>query len=152
MAKVQKSKPSYTIFDMSHWDRFPAQRWIDSVPRQRDGIADDELRPILKELYALFPQPGEPSHIERLVIVNITRRIASHKHPQHTLVFYIDVGDPVVPLLCNGESIDIAAGMAILMPPNMLHAVAHSYSKRPRVSLALRWKQEWKGAQSCRGY
>lgn len=126
-------------FHLPEWDRFPAQKWIDAVPIVAAGIQDPELRPILDDLYALFPQPGEKRHMERLVVVERGRSISSHRHPEYTLVFYIDVGDPVVPIICGGEEIEISSGMVVVLPPNTLHSVPKSYSDRPRVSLALRW-------------
>ena len=132
-------------FYLPKWaNRFPTQRWIDAMPRAADGIQDKELRPVLDDLYELFPHPGQASHIERLVTVMRGRELRAHKHPQHTLVFYIDVGDPPVPIIVSGEEIKISPGMAVLMPPHTLHAVPKSHSDRPRVSIALRWTKEWK--------
>jgi len=114
-----------------------------SVPREADGIIDPELQPILGDLYALFPQPGEKRHVERLVIVYENRSLARHRHPEWTLVFYIDVGDPVCNIMVNDEEVFIKPGMAVLMPPRTPHAVPRSFSKRPRLSLALRWVEHY---------
>lgn len=135
---------SYTM--NPYWlEAFPVQRWFDACAVPGKGIQDDDLRPLLDELYALFPQPGMPAYQEVPVLVEYGKDIGPHRHPEHTVVYYVDVGDPVCAILVNDKRIEPVPGTAIWMAPDVLHSVEKSVSERPRLSIAVRWTQEQEG-------
>ena len=98
-----------------------------------------ERQPMLRELYALFPQPGEPSHKPVWVRVSKGGQVAPHRHSQWTLVYYLEPGDPPVAIVVLGERILPQAGHCLILPPMTDHAVEKSESEIQRVSFALRW-------------
>lgn len=123
------------------WLKYPPEQWVRAMSYQHDGLYDAELAPILEELYALFPQPGAPSHPPVLVQVRLNNSIPRHQHDSHTIVFYIDVGEPMCPITIGDEEVPVRDGMVVHILPRVRHEVRRSRSERIRYSLALRWKQ-----------
>ena len=128
-----------------YWvEAFPLARWLKACETPAWGIQDDALREILPELYLLFPQPGVPAHDEMPVIIKKGGEIAMHAHPEWTLLYYVNLGDPVCAVMIDlGDEVcrvEPERGTAIMLAPNVQHAVEKSESVEPRLSIALRWK------------
>lgn len=134
---------TYQVFDVDpKWQEYPLERWIDAITPPGLGITDAELMPIVGELFALLPggdmfitSTGEP--VVPVVLYN-GDVIPSHRHPEHTLVYYVSVGDPPCAIIVEGERVVPEPGTAIYLPPGTLHAVEASESETPRISLAIR--------------
>lgn len=123
------------------WASYPRERWLAACAYPGGGIRDAELREILPVLYALFPQPGEQAHKEIPVRMLYGQAIDAHRHPEWTLVYYVDPGEPAVAIIVEGMRIEPAANTAILLPPMAEHSVEKSRSHRQRLSIALRWNE-----------
>lgn len=115
-------------------------RWYRACDKPGKGLVDDDLRGILPDLYSHFPQPGEPTHQEMPVLLKQGQDIGEHKHPEWTLIYYVYIGDPAVPIVIDTHVIRPENGSAVLLPPGTPHRVPKSASPIPRLSLALRWK------------
>lgn len=64
-----------------------------------------------------------------------------HDHPEWTCIYYVDPGDPAVPIRIRTEveiiEITPEAGDCLVMPPDLEHRVANSDSTIPRLSFAM---------------
>ena len=64
-----------------------------------------------------------------------------HEHDEWTAIFYVDPGDPVVPIRIRDAvtetEIRPEPGDCVVLPPNTEHKVASSRSDRPRLSFAM---------------
>ena len=114
-------------------------RWFAACAKPGKGIVDDELRGILPELYAYFPQPGKAFKQEMPVLLGRGQNIGSHCHPQMTLIYYVQIGDPAPGIVIDGTEIQPERGSAVLIAPNTHHRVPRSLSMTNRLSIALRW-------------
>ena len=103
-------------------------------------IENPKFRALLPGLYAQLPQPGEPTHEAVQVVIEKGGYIAARKHPEWTLSYYVDPGDPPVAICIKGERIEPHAGQVLILEPETMHCVERSRSERARVSLALRWR------------
>ena len=99
-----------------------------------------ELVGILPALYDLFPQPGWCTHPAIPVIIRHGDEITTHSHPEWTLVLYLMLGDPPVPVIIEGDTQQPQRGQVVMLPPGTDHSVPKSESIAWRLSLALRWQ------------
>lgn len=134
---------NYEIFSVDpKWQDYSLERWFDAVNPPGKGISDMELVDIIDELFALLP--GGERFITSAgfsvvpVVIEKGGVIFEHKHPEHTLIYYVDVGDPPCAIIVAGERVIPEAGTAIYLPPGTPHAVELSKSETPRLSLAIR--------------
>ena len=130
--------PTRLIDFYSPWLLRSDAQWLRAC-RRPITFEQSELAGILPELQALFPQPGWITHPAIPVIVKHGDEITEHAHPQWTLVLYIALGDPPVPVIIEDETWQPERGQVLLLPPRTPHRVPKSESLAWRLSLALRW-------------
>ena len=133
--------PGRLIDFYSPWLLRSDAQWL-AACRRPITFQKSELAGILPELYALFPQPGAPSHPAIPVIIRHGDQVAVHHHKQWTLILYLALGDPPVPVIIERVPLEPQRGQVILLPPYTAHAVPKSKSLAWRLSLALRWNTE----------
>ena len=94
----------------------------------------------LAQMRELVPKPGHDVH--SVVPLRWLRgdEVAEHTHPEWTVIFYAQLGDPPVPVIIDGEVYTPEPGECLVLPPNTPHAVPRSHSDTPRISIAMRVK------------
>ena len=123
------------------WGRFLPETWQAAMMPPSHGLDHPVLRGILPQLKIHFPHPGKESHQEMPVILQPGKEIGPHSHPEWTIIYFIDAEQ--TPIIVDGMAIYPANNTAIRIPPNVQHAVAKNKTSGPRLSLALRWIEQW---------
>ena len=124
------------------WSRVSDDIWLAAfLKKLRDNFHPDIVG-IIPELLAHFPEitgrDGAASHPAIPVVLTRNRHIAPHQHPEHLIIYY-PVGHPCK-LLADGESYTPVRNTAVYLPPMCPHSVQKNKNRKPRLSLALRWK------------
>ena len=98
---------------------------------------DPELRPLRDELQRLIPS-DLPLQKDACIIVPPGESVDMHAHPRtYAATYYVDPGDPPVPLIIDERLIYPEAGMVVVIPPMMPHGIELNTGKRDRVSFAI---------------
>jgi len=133
----------YNTYYLHKWCQYPVAQWIKAMEVPAWGIMDDVLKPIVQELHDMLPGNGREIQ-EMPVTVEKGTNIDMHSHPDHTIIYYVDPGEPECAVLIKNtetgiiERIIPESGMVIYIPPGVAHGVEISMSERPRVSIAVR--------------
>ena len=86
-----------------------------------------------------IPKPGQDIHSVVPLVFHKGNSLNGHVHPEHTVIFYIDPGEPACALLLsNDRRYCPSPGEVVVLGPDEWHAVEASRSDRPRKSLAIR--------------
>ena len=123
------------MFDVLLWD------WDQIMSAPAAGLPKAPLTfTLLGRMRELVPKPGHDVH--SVVPLRWLRgdEVAEHAHPEWTVIFYAQLGDPPVPVIIDGEVYTPAPGECLVLPPNTPHAVPKSHSDIPRISIAMRVK------------
>lgn len=130
------------------WSQFSVDDWFErcqSFNGERPSykfLPDEEMLPLIDELYRLLPLPGYPTHPPTVVVLAPGNGIAEHVHSEYVLVYYIATGKDTGRLMVNGEPVEVKANHAVILPPHTPHSVEKNRGNSLRISLALRWQTE----------
>ena len=120
------------------WSNIRPRYWLEHMTPPSKGLRGDEFEPLLAELRDNRPIDTIESHAPMPVILAPGKDIGRHQHPEWTLVYFIDAAE--VPIIVEGICIYPANNTSILLEPGTRHEVARNQTLRPRLSLALRFK------------
>lgn len=131
------------------------KKWILSIPiddyfevaRARPpGLGKaPEFLGLQRDMRELVPVPGNTwvHDIDVLIEPHQTNHQGQqwHAHQEWTAIFYVDPGDPPVPIRIRNraevDEITPEPGDCLVMPPGVEHKVADSHSDTPRLSFAM---------------
>lgn len=104
------------------------------------GIPSGSLRKweFLGAMRELLPFPGEDIHSVVPLVWHKGDSVAPHVHPEHTLIYYVRLGSPPVPVIVEREPVLPKPGELIILPPGTKHAVPTSHSVTTRLAIAMR--------------
>lgn len=137
----------FTIHRLPQWiENVPLHEFLDCARRRPPGLRKDwKFLPLLDEMRSHVPingndyvkdidvliEPGQKNHQGQV----------PHAHAEWTAIFYVDPGDPPVPILIEGKNsvfrVEPEPGDLIILEPGVEHWVAPSMSDRPRLSFAM---------------
>ena len=123
------------------WSRIEPWEWLEHMSPPSRGLqstADLDFTHLLKQLRAYAPPGTTESHQIIPVILLPGKVIGEHKHPEWTLIYFIDAEQG--PIIVDGVRIYPANNTALLLQPMTPHEVARNHMPTPRLSLALRFK------------
>jgi hypothetical protein len=89
------------------------------------------------ELRAFVPVPGTDYEYLYQVLVPFEDERKEHGHSWWVALCYVDLGDPPVAVIVEGERIVPTMGDVVVLPPVTKHAVEPSQSERMRLSVAM---------------
>ena len=125
----------------------PIITWLDSMTPPSKGLRGGLGKSLLNDLRLYRPDDTTENHKPMPVILAPGKHIAEHKHPEWTLIYFIDA-EEVQLAIGGGDTgnepmlIYPANNTAILLPPGTPHSVRINTMDRPRLSLALRFKND----------
>ena len=118
----------------------PIITWLDSMTPPSKGLRGGLGKSLLNDLRLYRPDDTTENHDPMPVILQPGKHVAPHKHPEWTLIYFIDAEE--VPLTVENLAVYPANNTAILLPPGTPHSVRINTMDRPRLSLALRFKND----------
>ena len=119
---------------------YSASTWLKGMTPPSKGLRGQLGERLLNDLRLYRPDNTTENHPPMPVILQPGKHITEHRHPEWTLVYFIDAED--VCLTVQDAFIYPANNTAMLLSPNELHGVAKNKTDRPRLSLALRFKPD----------
>ena len=110
------------------------------------GIPRGSMRKweLLGRMREMVSKPGEDIHSVVPLVWHRGEKVQVHVHPEHTVIFYVALGDPPVPIILGrdendkGELYTPEPGETLVLPPDTLHGVPRSMSATPRLAIAMR--------------
>ena len=111
--------------------------WLYNMTPPRKGLRGEVGKHLLADLREHQPERTTENHDPMPVILAPGKHVAPHKHPEWTLIYFIDAEE--VPLTVENLAVYPANNTAILLPPGTPHSVRINTMDRPRLSLALRF-------------
>ena len=112
--------------------------WLHNMMPPSKGLRGEVGKILLNALRLYRPDDTTENHDPMPVILQPGKGVAPHKHPEWTLIYFIDAEE--VPLTVENLAVYPANNIAILLPPGTPHSVRINTMDRPRLSLALRFK------------
>ncbi len=111
--------------------------YIEAFPT--NGLADCPGNwGLIGAMRGCIDKPGHDIHSVVPVVWQRGQGVHEHTHPEHTVIFYVDLGDPPVPILLRDGPYTPERGETLILGPGEPHGVPTSHSKRPRICVALR--------------
>ena len=130
--------------DLSHWtDKFSFDEFLACAETRPLGLkSEPEFHPLLKEIRALVPVPGDEYSKDIDVLIkphqNNHQGQALHKHWQHTAIFYVNPSSAIA-VIENGVERRIwpHRGEVVILPPDTEHYACPNDSDDIRLSFAM---------------
>lgn len=121
--------PIVQSWDWDHMRRFPGA-----------GIPDDDERvwQFLGDMRDMIERPGHDIHSVVPLVWHKGEGVSIHWHPEYTLIFYVQLGDPPVPIVLENGVYTPQPGETLILSPNTAHQVPPSLSDAPRIAIAMR--------------
>ena len=129
------------IIRLSDWyEGVAADYLLERMTPASKGMRGAIGEQLLGDLRKHQPINTTENHDPMPVILQPGKHVAPHKHPEWTLIYFIDAEE--VPLTVENLAVYPANNTAILLPPGTPHSVRINTMDRPRLSLALRFKND----------
>lgn len=64
-------------------------------------------------------------------------RVPEHSHEEWVALFYIDPGDPPLPIMIEDKPVQPKAGDVVVMPPGVPHYTGRYQGSQPRILTAV---------------
>jgi mannose-6-phosphate isomerase-like protein (cupin superfamily) len=128
------SKP-YEIHDLSEYLTAPASEYYDWLVQSKEIGAHPELGAVVPIMRDLIPAEGKMRESRK--ILHHGKHVSAHKHVEWVALFYIDPGNPPLPVIIDGERVQPKAGDCVVMPPGVPHYTEAYKGKSPRILTAV---------------
>lgn len=132
---------------LARWiEEIPGEAFLEAATTRPPGLAKDfRFSELQSEIRALIPVPGDEwvHDIDVLIQPGQSNHQGQrwHSHSEWTAIYYVAVGDPVVPLRVRDQRAELeispVPGDCVILPPNTEHRVANSRSDTYRLSFAM---------------
>lgn len=130
-----------STFELQSWSKM-AHYWdwerISREPARGIPASSPGRDNLIMAMRDLIDKPGHDIHSVVPLIHLKGMEIKRHQHPEHTVIYYVDPGDPAVAIVVDKGRYPPQAGETLILGPNEWHAVERSQSCKPRLALALR--------------
>lgn len=130
---------TYEIHDFSEYLLAPAKDYYDWLVQAKEIGSHPELGVVVPAMRKLIPLPEDtyPEYRESRKILHKGKHVAAHSHIEWVALFYVDLGEPPLPVFIDSVEVMPKAGDCVVIPPNVPHHTELSESPRPRILTAL---------------
>ncbi len=100
---------------------------------------DPQFGMLQSAMRSMVPVPGGDDWTKDVAVVIQPHGppVVTHRHPEWTVIYYVDPGTPPVAVIVDGVRIEPKRGMMLAMAPNTPHHVERSKSTTRRISFAM---------------
>lgn len=125
---------SYTVHDFSEYLIAPADDYYKWLVQSKEIGTHPELGIVVPAMRALLPE-GDVRESRK--ILHKGKHVDGHRHVEWVALFYVDPGDPPLPVIIEGERVQPKAGDCIVIPPGTYHETEAYEGRRPRILTAV---------------
>lgn len=126
---------SYSIHDFREYLIAPARDYYDWLVQSKEIGDHPELGHVVPAMRELLPAGGKVRESRKLLLKG--KSVPGHKHEEWVALFYVDPGDPPLPVIIEGESVQPEAGQVVVIPPGVWHHTENYQGSRPRILTAV---------------
>lgn len=125
---------SYSIHDFSKYLIAPAEEYYQWLITSREISEHPRLGQVVPAMLKLLPE-GKMRESRKLL--HHGKHVSEHVHAEWVALFYVDPGDPPLPVIIEGEEVMPKAGDVVVIPPGTSHYTNQYEGKRPRILTAV---------------